>query len=162
MLKLNQPEASDVWLTDDALCLVSKTVSDKLRAHLLSQGISGIPERNTTLFNILQEHGLVLDNPEGKAIWRATVCSDSGWTQTFTLLKLAPHLIWEPDQRPASFAGSLQVESAAATETPPPLPWQTNHHQHRRRAQQHARLTHVPNLRPTHPASSSCTGCATG
>jgi len=115
----------------DALWLVSKAVSDKLRAHLLSQGIGGIPERNTTLFNILQEHGLVLDNPEGKAIWRATVRSDSGWTQTFTLLKLAPHLIWEPEQRPASFAGSLQVESAATTETsstptvadePPPVP----------------------------------------
>jgi hypothetical protein len=36
-LKLNQPEASDGWLTEDALWLVSKTVSDKLRAHLLSQ-----------------------------------------------------------------------------------------------------------------------------
>lgn len=118
VLKLNQPEASDGWLTDDALWLVSKTASDKLRAHLLSQGISGIPERNTTLFNILQEHGLVLDNPEGKAIWRATVHSDSGWTQTFTLLKLAPSLIWEPDQRPVSFAGSIQVEAAANTESP--------------------------------------------
>ena len=118
VFKLNQPEASDGWLTDDALWLVSKTASDKLRAHLLSQGISGIPERNTTLFNILQEHGLVLDNPEGKAIWRATVHSDSGWTQTFTLLKLAPSLIWEPDQRPVSFAGSIQVEAAANTESP--------------------------------------------
>lgn len=118
VLKLNQPEASDGWLTDDALWLVSKTVSDKLRAHLLSQGISGIPERNTTLFNILQEHGLVLDNPEGKAIWRATVHSDSGWTQTFTLLKLAPHLIWEPDQRPISFAGSIQMEATANSESP--------------------------------------------
>jgi integrating conjugative element relaxase (TIGR03760 family) len=37
-LKLNQPEASDGWLTEDTLWLVSKTVSDKLRAHLLSQG----------------------------------------------------------------------------------------------------------------------------
>ncbi|HCN61929.1 MAG TPA: relaxase [Pseudomonas sp.] len=118
VFKLNQPEASDGWLTDDALWLVSKTASDKLRAHLLSQGISGIPERNTTLFNILQEHGLVLDNPESKAIWRATVHSDSGWTQTFTLLKLAPSLIWEPDQRPVSFAGSIQVEAAANTESP--------------------------------------------
>jgi len=35
-LKLNQPQASDGWLTDDALWLVSKTVSDKLRAHLLA------------------------------------------------------------------------------------------------------------------------------
>lgn len=118
VFKLNQPEASDGWLTDDALWLVSKTASDKLRAHLLSQGISGIPERNTTLFNILQEHGLVLDNPEGKAIWRATVHSDSGWTQTFTLLKLAPSLIWEPDQRPVSFAGSIHVEPTAGTESP--------------------------------------------
>ena len=42
-LKLNQPEASDGWLTEDGLWLVSKTVSDKLRAHLLSQGIDGIP-----------------------------------------------------------------------------------------------------------------------
>lgn len=118
VFKLNQPEASDGWLTDDALWLVSKTASDKLRAHLLSQGISGIPQRNTILFNILQEHGLVLDNPEGKAIWRATVHSDSGWTQTFTLLKLAPSLIWEPDQRPVSFAGRIHVEPTAGTESP--------------------------------------------
>ncbi len=118
VLKLNQPEASDGWLTDNALWLVSKTVSDRLRAHLLSQGISGIPERNTTLFNILQEHGLVLANPEGKAIWRATVHSDSGWTQTFTLLKLAPSLIWEPEQRPPPFAGNVQMEAATEpTET---------------------------------------------
>src|SRR3989344_5103473 len=45
-LKLNQPQASDGWLTQDALWLVSKTVSDKLRAHLLSQGIDGIPSNN--------------------------------------------------------------------------------------------------------------------
>ncbi|WP_397458513.1 MobH family relaxase [Pseudomonas asplenii] len=112
-LKLNQPQASDGWLTEDALWLVSKTVSDKLRAHLLAQGISGIPERNTTLFNILQEHGLVLENSEGKAIWRATVHSDSGWSQTFTLLKLAPNLIWETDQRPPTFIGSVQLEPEA-------------------------------------------------
>src|SRR3546814_9803839 len=50
-LKLNQPEASDGWLTGDALWLVSKTVSDKLRAHLLSQGVDGIPANNTAVFN---------------------------------------------------------------------------------------------------------------
>src|SRR3546814_3812654 len=48
-LKLNQPEASDGWLTGDALWLVSKTVSDKLRAHLLSQGVDGIPANNTAV-----------------------------------------------------------------------------------------------------------------
>lgn len=38
-LKLNQSEASDGWLAEDVLWLVSKTVSDKLCAHLPSQGI---------------------------------------------------------------------------------------------------------------------------
>ena len=115
--KLNQPEASDGWLTESALWLVSKTASDKLRAHLLSQGISSIPERNTTLFNILQEHELVLESPAGKAIWRATVHSDSGWTQTFTLLKLAPSLIWEAEQLPTTFAGRVVMEVAATAES---------------------------------------------
>jgi hypothetical protein len=45
--KLNQPQASDGWLTEDALWLVSKTGCDKLRAHLLSHGIAGVPEKNT-------------------------------------------------------------------------------------------------------------------
>ena len=57
--KLNQPQASDGWLTQDALWLVSKTVSDKLRAHLLSQGVDGIPASNTAVFNVLQDHGIV-------------------------------------------------------------------------------------------------------
>jgi hypothetical protein len=94
-LKLNQPEASDGWLTDDALWLVSKTVSDKLRAHLLSQGVDGIPANNTAVFNVLQDHGMLQPAPDGKAIWRATITSSTGWSHSFTLLRLAPALIWE-------------------------------------------------------------------
>ena len=59
---------ADGWLTQDALWLVSKTVSDKLRAHLLSQGIDGIPASNTAVFNVLQDHGIVQPTPDGKAI----------------------------------------------------------------------------------------------
>jgi len=112
-LKLNQPQASDGWLTDDALWLVSKTVSDKLRAHLLAQGIAGIPANNTAVFNVLQEHGMLQPTPEGKAIWKATVTSDSGWSHSFTLLRLAPALIWDADERPAPFAGAVMVEIQA-------------------------------------------------
>lgn len=107
-LKLNQPQASDGWLTQDALWLVSKTVSDKLRAHLLAQGIDGIPSNNTAIFNVLQDHGMLQPTPDGKAIWRATVTSDAGWSHAFTLLRLAPALIWEGD-RPAPFAGTVVV-----------------------------------------------------
>ena len=61
--KLNQAGPADGWLTQDALWLVSKTVSDKLRAHLLSQGIDGIPASNTAVFNMLQDHGIVQPTP---------------------------------------------------------------------------------------------------
>jgi integrating conjugative element relaxase (TIGR03760 family) len=108
-LKLNQPQASDGWLTQDALWLVSKTVSDKLRAYLLSQGMEGIPANNTAVFNVLQDHGIVQATPDGKAIWKATVTSDAGWSHTFTLLRLAPTLIWESNELPAPFAGTVTV-----------------------------------------------------
>jgi hypothetical protein len=97
-------------LTQDALWLVSKTVSDKLRAHLLAQGIDGIPANNTAVFNVLQDHGMLQPTPDGKAIWRATVTSAAGWSHTFTLLRLAPALIWEGDDRPEPFTGTVVIE----------------------------------------------------
>lgn len=114
-LKLNQPQASDGWLTHDALWLVSKTVCDKLRAHLLAQGTEGVPERNTAVFNVLQEHGMVQATADGKAIWRATIVAEDGWTQTFTLLKLSPSLIWDNiAERPDAFKGLVKVEVESA------------------------------------------------
>lgn len=109
-LKLNQPQASDGWLTQEALWLVSKTVADKLRAYLLSQGIEGIPQSNPTLFDALQEHGIVQSTSDNKAIWKAVVASPNGWTQSFTFLKLAPASIWDNDNQPATFTGTVHVE----------------------------------------------------
>lgn len=116
-LKLNQPQASDGWLTQDALWLVSKTVSDKLRAHLLSQGIDGIPANNSAVFDVLQDHGILQPTPEDKAIWKATITSATGWSHSFTLLRLAPALIWEASQRPESFSGTVTVETPTAETT---------------------------------------------
>ena len=113
-LKINQPQASDGWLTQDGLWLVSKTVSDKLRAHLLSQGVDGIPSNNTVVFDVLQEHGIAQPTPEGKAIWKATVTSPGGWTNSFTFLRLSPALIWETAERPEPFAGTLVVDEPKA------------------------------------------------
>ncbi|MFZ5534149.1 MAG: MobH family relaxase [Pseudomonadota bacterium] len=111
--KLNQPGGpSDGWLTPEALWLVSKTVSDKLRAHLLSQGIEGIPSNNTAVFTVLQDHGIVQPAPDGKAIWRATVTSGTGWSHSFTFLRLSPALIWESGERPAPFTGTVTTEEA--------------------------------------------------
>lgn len=116
--KLNQAGPADGWLTQDALWLVSKTVSDKLRAHLLSQGIDGIPASNTAVFNVLQDHGIVQPTPDGKAIWKATVTSDAGWSHAFTFLKLSPAMIWDAVDRPVPYAGRVQVEEEQAEPTP--------------------------------------------
>jgi len=115
VLRLNQPEASDGWLTRDALWLVSKTVCDRLRAHLLSQGIGGVPDRNTAVFDVLQEHGIAQPTPDGKAIWRATVTNDTGWTQPFTFLRLSPALIWGVNDRPPPFSGTVRVDPGPET-----------------------------------------------
>lgn len=48
---------------------------------------------------------------DGKAIWRATVTSSTGWSHAFTLLRLAPALIWEPGERPAPFAGTVALDT---------------------------------------------------
>jgi len=116
-LKLNQPGGAG-WLTQDALWLVSKTVTDKLRAYLLSQSIEGIPSSNIAVFDELQSHGLVKSTPEGKAIWTALV-AQGNWQQSFTFLRLQPALIWGNEDRPEAFSGTVSVAADDhSTDTP--------------------------------------------
>lgn len=119
-LRINQAEASDGWVSQEAVWLVSKTVADRLKAHLLSQGSEGIPGNNSGIFNVLQDNGIILANPQGKAIWKAEVASSTGWTHTFTFLKVSPSLIWGNDEeRPESFTGSVTVvEDPETSERP--------------------------------------------
>ncbi|WP_439870575.1 MobH family relaxase [Pseudomonas syringae] len=121
-LKLNQPGAAG-WLTQDALWLVSKTVTDKLRAYLLSQAIEGIPSSNVAVFDELQSHGLAESTPEGKAIWTALV-AQGDWQQTFTFLRIQPALIWGNEDRPKAFSGTVSItvddHPTDAPVSPPP------------------------------------------
>lgn len=106
-LKLNQPGAAG-WLTEDALWLVSKTVTDKLRAYLLSQSIEGIPSSNVAVFDELQSHGLVESTPDGKAIWTALI-AQGNWQQSFTFLRIQPTLIWGSEDSPEAFSGTVSI-----------------------------------------------------
>jgi integrating conjugative element relaxase (TIGR03760 family) len=104
--KLNQPGAAG-WFTEDHLWLVSKTTTDKLRAHLLAQAVDGVPSSNIALFDELQSHGLVEATPEGKAVWNAIV-TDGDWQHRFTFLRLQPTLIWADELRPEYFSGTVE------------------------------------------------------
>lgn len=126
-LKLNQPGAAG-WLTQDALWLVSKTVTDKLRAYLLSQSIEGIPSSNIAVFDELQSHGLIESTLEGKAIWTAIV-AQRDWQQTFTFLRLQPALIWGNEDRPEAFNGTVSIATDAPVSPPAPKAGGTGSHQ---------------------------------
>src|SRR5262249_40347953 len=51
-------------------------------------------------------------------IWKATVTSEAGWTQTFTFLRVSPALIWSPNERPAAYSGTVQVDALETGELP--------------------------------------------
>ena len=127
--KLSNPHSgSDGWLTEGALWLISKTTADRIRAWLLQQGVTSVPDNNTRLFDEMQAHGLLIPTPEGKAVWTCEITADSGWTPgcPLTLLRLSPARLWKtPTDHPAPFAGRVipvtiahnPQESAANTDT---------------------------------------------
>lgn len=119
--KLNQPDGpSDGWLTQEALWLVSKPISDQLRAYLLTQGVENVPSSNAPFFNMLQDQGLIQTNAQDKAIWKATIDNGRGWRNTFTLLKLSPALIWnDPNERPPAYTGNVEIEAGESIEDQP-------------------------------------------
>lgn len=116
-LPLNRNGGSG-WLIDDELWLVSKRVTDSLRDHLVQEGHDGIPTRNERIFDVLQEHRLVIPNGD-RAIWTADVAGE-GWTHRFTLLRFSSSRIWSnPDARPAPFVGTVTPIAEGAADTEP-------------------------------------------
>lgn len=121
--KLSNPNSgSDGWLTEEALWLISKTTADKIRAWLLQQGVTSVPDSNIRLFDEMQAHGLIIPTPEGKAVWSCNITADSGWSPgcPLTLLRLSPSRLWaSPEERPALFAGKVEPVTNGAENTVP-------------------------------------------
>ncbi|HAT6803608.1 TPA: DNA-binding domain-containing protein [Citrobacter freundii] len=109
--KLSNPHSgSDGWLTEEALWLISKTTADRIRAWLLQQGVSSVPDSNVRLFDEMQAHGLIIPTPDGKAVWSCNITADSGWTPgcSLTLLRLSPSRLWNTrEDQPMLFAGTV-------------------------------------------------------
>lgn len=94
------------WLVGDDVWLVSKRIVDALRDHLVQEGHTGIPARNDRIFDVLQEHGILIPNGE-RAIWVAEVKGE-GWAHTLTVLRIHASRIWpDPAARPEPFKGTV-------------------------------------------------------
>ncbi|MDX1252266.1 MAG: TraI domain-containing protein [Gammaproteobacteria bacterium] len=104
------------WLAGDDVWLVSKRIVDALRDHLVQEGHTGIPARNDRIFDVLQEHGILIPNGE-RAIWVAEVKGE-GWAHTLTVLRIHASRIWpDPATRPEPFKGAVTPQPNAI---PPP------------------------------------------
>ncbi|RMW26214.1 hypothetical protein ALO96_05213, partial [Pseudomonas savastanoi pv. glycinea] len=76
-----------------------------------------MPTSNAPMFNLLQDQAIIQPNGEGKAIWKASIDNGRGWKNTFTVLKIAPALIWpNATERPEAYTGTLTVEAAGVVE----------------------------------------------
>jgi integrating conjugative element relaxase (TIGR03760 family) len=109
-LPLNRPGAAG-FVADGQVWFVSKRLADEVRAYLAAHesaaGIPG-PEKNDRLFDVWQEYGALVANPEtGGAIWRVRVQAD-GFDQVLTLLCFPLEKLYStPASYPANFAGRV-------------------------------------------------------
>lgn len=112
-LPLNRNGAAG-WVTGDGLWMVSKRTADALRQHLAGLGVGGIPTSNDRIFDVLQEHGILIPCGD-RAIWKAAV-SNGEWRHTLTLLRFSLSAVWpEPGQQPEGFAGTVEWEGDAGS-----------------------------------------------
>ena len=104
-LPLNRNGAAG-WVTGEDCWLVSKRTVDSIRAQLTTEGHTGIPTKNGRLFDVLQEHGILV-SCSGKAIWRATIKGED-FEHDLTLIRIPVSRIWHNlDSRPSQFEGTV-------------------------------------------------------
>ncbi|WP_404360497.1 MobH family relaxase [Methylotuvimicrobium sp. KM1] len=113
-LPLNRNGAAG-WISGDDCWLVSKRTVDAIRDQLTQEGHTGIPTKNGRLFDILQEHGVLIPCGD-KAIWPVVVQGE-GWRNELTMIRIAVAKIWSnPENRPKAFEGRIiPVEMEAST-----------------------------------------------
>jgi integrating conjugative element relaxase (TIGR03760 family) len=109
-LPLNRPGAAG-FVADGCIWFVSKRLADEVREYLAVQessaGIPG-PEKNDRLFDVWQEYGALISNPDtGGAVWRVRVRME-GFDQVLTLLRFPLDKLYaDPVYYPAEFAGQV-------------------------------------------------------
>lgn len=110
-LPLNRNGAAG-WIKDEYCWLVSKRTVDAIREHLTQEGHTGMPAKNGRLFDLLQEHGLLVPCGD-KAIWTARI-EGEGWSHQLTLIKIPVSTLWtNPERRPEPFDGRIvPIETA--------------------------------------------------
>lgn len=109
-IKLNTSGASDGWYDGSDVWVVSKTFTDKLRAHLMQHGITDIPSNNAKIFDILKENKIAITNDD-KTIWTCKIEAENGWiADRLTLIRFSVGIAFSNIvNAPNAFAGKIMV-----------------------------------------------------
>ncbi|MBL4863156.1 MAG: TraI domain-containing protein, partial [Crocinitomicaceae bacterium] len=93
-LAQNKPGAA-IWVTETETWVVSKTTIEAVRLQLVNAGHAGIPKNVVRIFGILQDHNLIVAQPEGESVWKCDVeYFPTNWNVTLTFLKFKNEILW--------------------------------------------------------------------
>lgn len=105
-LKMNKPGAA-LWVSEDETWLVSKAGMEAVRSQLLNEGHKGIPKNVVRMFEVLNDHELIVKNPQGDSVWVAEINDLSrNWQQKLTFLRFKNQVLW-PTKTPDEFDGTV-------------------------------------------------------
>ena len=105
-IRLNEKGAQG-FVTAEALWLVTPLVPREIKSYLLSHGIEGVPSNESRLYDEMQSHGLIIENPEGRSVWKCRV-EMGEWRTDLSMLKVHKSLVWSGDEEPEIFSGSVE------------------------------------------------------
>ncbi|MDR5893172.1 MobH family relaxase [Halomonas mongoliensis] len=109
-IRLNEKGAQG-FVTSEALWLVTPLVPREIKSYLLSHGIEGVPSNESRLYDEMQSHGLIMENPEGRSVWKCSV-EVGEWRTELFMLKVHKSLVWSGEETPEAFSGSVEVLGA--------------------------------------------------
>lgn len=98
------------WVDQAGVWLVSKRAVDAVREQLSREGHTGVPGDNNRIYDVMAESGMLVLNPQGKAIWRCRV-SIGDWAPDDPLsVILLPHdAIWNDPESVPVFEGRIEI-----------------------------------------------------
>jgi len=104
-VKINGTEGSTGWTHGIYTYMVCGTLADKVRSYLVKIGSTDIPNDNTRLFDIWQEHGYAIATAQDNAIWRIKINNKI----KLTVLKFETNRLFHPGHYPPEFNGQITV-----------------------------------------------------
>ncbi|MGM0925364.1 MAG: MobH family relaxase [Pseudomonadota bacterium] len=106
-IRLNEKGAQG-FVTSEALWLVTPLVPREIKSYLLSHGIEGVPSNESRLYDEMQSYGLIIENSEGRSVWKCRV-EVGEWRTDLSMLKVHKSLVWSGDEEPEIFSGSVET-----------------------------------------------------